>query len=76
MDRVSGLEKVAEGVYLLRGDIKKEMNFYFIEGPDYEVVQVEAGIKPTSETLVPQPAWAWDYVKTKGPAPEAAAARF
>ena len=39
----SGLEVVAEGVWLLTGDIKGAMNIYFIEGPDGEIVQFDAG---------------------------------
>ena len=38
-----GLEEVADGVWLLTGDIKKAMNIYFIEGPDGEIVQFDAG---------------------------------
>lgn len=38
-----GLEKVADGVWMLAGDIKKAMNIYFIEGPDGEIVQFDAG---------------------------------
>jgi glyoxylase-like metal-dependent hydrolase (beta-lactamase superfamily II) len=38
----NGLEEVAEGVWLLTGDIKKAMNIYFIEGPDGEVIQFDA----------------------------------
>lgn len=40
-----GLEEVAEGVWLLTGDIKGAMNVYFIEGPDGEIVQFDAGTK-------------------------------
>lgn len=38
------LEKVAEGVWLLRGDFRKAMNVYFIEDGD-GVVQFDAGSK-------------------------------
>jgi hydroxyacylglutathione hydrolase len=38
------MEKVADGVWLLRGDLRKEMNVYFLEGED-GVVQFDAGTK-------------------------------
>ena len=38
-----GLEEVADGVWLLSGDIKGAMNIYFVEGPDGEIVQFDAG---------------------------------
>lgn len=41
-----GLEQVAEGVWLLTGDIRGAMNIYFIEGPDGEVVQFDAATRP------------------------------
>ena len=37
------LEEVADGVWLLTGDIKGAMNIYFIEGPDGEIIQFDAG---------------------------------
>jgi hydroxyacylglutathione hydrolase len=39
------MEKVAEGVWLLRGDLGKSMNIYFLEGEDGGVVQFDAGSK-------------------------------
>jgi hydroxyacylglutathione hydrolase len=39
-----GLEKVADGVWLLRGDIRGAMNIYFVEDGD-GVVQFDAGTK-------------------------------
>jgi len=39
-----GLEKVADGVWLLRGDFRSAMNVYFIEDGD-GVVQFDAGTK-------------------------------
>jgi hydroxyacylglutathione hydrolase len=39
-----GLERVAEGVWLLRGDLRGAMNVYFIEGDD-GLVQFDAGTK-------------------------------
>jgi hydroxyacylglutathione hydrolase len=39
------LGKVADGVWLLRGDIKRGMNIYFLE-EDGGVVQFDAGTKP------------------------------
>ena len=39
-----GLEKVAEGVWLLRGDFRGAMNIYFLEDGD-GVVQFDAGTK-------------------------------
>ncbi|MDQ2700498.1 MAG: MBL fold metallo-hydrolase [Actinomycetota bacterium] len=41
-----GLEQVADDVYLLRGDLRKGMNVYFVRGPDGEIVQFDAGTKP------------------------------
>lgn len=41
-----GLEEVAEGVFLLRGDLRGSMNVYFVRGPDGEVVQFDAGTRP------------------------------
>src|SRR6187551_3458081 len=38
------MEKVADGVWLLRGDLRKSMNIYFIEDGD-GVVQFDAGSK-------------------------------
>lgn len=38
-----GLEEVADGVWLLTGDLKKAMNIYFLEGPNGEIVQFDAG---------------------------------
>jgi glyoxylase-like metal-dependent hydrolase (beta-lactamase superfamily II) len=38
------MERVADGVWLLRGDLRKSMNVYFIEGGD-GVVQFDAGSK-------------------------------
>jgi hydroxyacylglutathione hydrolase len=38
-----GLERVAERVYRLRGDLRGSMNVYFIEGPGGEIVQYDAG---------------------------------
>jgi len=39
------MERVAEGVWLLRGDLRKSMNVYFLEDGD-GVVQFDAGTKP------------------------------
>jgi hydroxyacylglutathione hydrolase len=39
-----GLEKVADGVWLLRGDFRSAMNIYFVEDGD-GVVQFDAGTK-------------------------------
>lgn len=44
-----GLEEVAEGVWLLTGDLKNAMNIYFIAGPDGEIVQFDAGTKPMTK---------------------------
>ncbi|HVV91511.1 MAG TPA: hypothetical protein VHB53_13535, partial [Solirubrobacterales bacterium] len=38
------LERVADGVWLLRGDLRGAMNIYFIEDGD-GVVQFDAGTK-------------------------------
>ena len=40
------LGKVADGVWLLRGEIRQAMNVYFLEHPDGGVVQFDAGVKP------------------------------
>src|SRR5947199_9317 len=65
------MEKVADGVWLLRGDTRKAMNIYFLEDGD-GVVQFDAGTKamvnkarPAGEASVPHPAWAWDHAKAK-----------
>jgi glyoxylase-like metal-dependent hydrolase (beta-lactamase superfamily II) len=42
------MEKVADGVWLLRGDLGKSMNIYFIEDGD-GVVQFDAGTKAMSK---------------------------
>src|SRR6185503_13894727 len=39
-----GLEKVADGVWLLRGDFRGAMNIYFLEDGD-GVIQFDAGTK-------------------------------
>ncbi len=39
-----GLERVADGVWLLRGDFRGAMNIYFLEDGD-GVVQFDAGTK-------------------------------
>lgn len=39
------MEKVADGVWLLRGDFRKAMNIYFLEEEGGGVVQFEAGTK-------------------------------
>ncbi len=41
-----GAEEVGEGIYVLRGDVKKAMNIYFLRGPDGEIVQFDAGSRP------------------------------
>ncbi|MCO5314899.1 MAG: MBL fold metallo-hydrolase [Solirubrobacterales bacterium] len=41
----AGLEEVADGVWLMRGDLKRAMNIYFLRGPDGEIVQFDAGTK-------------------------------
>ena len=38
-----GLEEVGDGIFVLRGDLKKGMNIYFVRGPDGEIVQFDAG---------------------------------
>lgn len=42
------LEEVADGVWLMRGDLKRAMNIYFLRGPDGEFVQFDAGTKSMS----------------------------
>jgi glyoxylase-like metal-dependent hydrolase (beta-lactamase superfamily II) len=44
-----GIEEVADGVYMLRGDLKKGMNIYFVRGPDGELVQFDAGTRPMTK---------------------------
>lgn len=44
-----GLERVADGVWLLRGDLRGAMNIYFVEDGD-GVVQFDAGTKPMRRT--------------------------
>lgn len=38
-----GLEEVGDGIFVLRGDLKKGMNIYFLRGPDGKIVQFDAG---------------------------------
>jgi hydroxyacylglutathione hydrolase len=40
-----GLEKVADGVWLLRGDFRGAMNVYFLEDGDGGAIQFDAGTK-------------------------------
>ncbi len=40
-----GLEEVGDGIFVLRGDLKKGMNIYFLRGPDGELVQFDAGTR-------------------------------
>ncbi len=44
------MEKVAEGVWLLRGDLRKSMNVYFLED-EGGVVQFDAGSKAMTEAV-------------------------
>ena len=44
------MQKVADGVWLLRGDLRKGMNVYFLED-DGGVVQFDAGSKPMTKTV-------------------------
>ncbi|MCB0867589.1 MAG: MBL fold metallo-hydrolase [Solirubrobacterales bacterium] len=47
-----GLVEVADGVWLLAGDLKKAMNIYFVRGPGGEIVQFDAGTSAmTKENL-------------------------
>src|SRR5258707_737868 len=39
------MEKVADGVWLLRGDLRKSMNIYFLEDEGGGVIQFDAGSK-------------------------------
>lgn len=41
----AGLEEVAEGIWLMRGDLRGGMNIYFLRGPEGEIVQFDAGAK-------------------------------
>jgi hydroxyacylglutathione hydrolase len=40
-----GVEAVADGVYLMRGDLRGGMNVYFVRGPDGELIQYDAGTR-------------------------------
>src|SRR5512146_3129608 len=42
------MERIAEGVWLLRGDLRRGMNIYFLEDGG-EVVQFDAGTKPMTK---------------------------
>ncbi|MDQ2623191.1 MAG: MBL fold metallo-hydrolase, partial [Actinomycetota bacterium] len=44
------LEEVADGVWVLRGDLRGGMNIYFLRGPDGEIVQFDAGAKSMART--------------------------
>lgn len=41
----AGLEEVADGVWVMRGDLRRGMNVYFLRGPGGEIVQFDAGAK-------------------------------
>jgi hydroxyacylglutathione hydrolase len=45
------MERVAEGVWLLRGDLRKSMNVYFIEDEGGGVVQFDAGSKAMTKQV-------------------------
>ena len=49
------MERVADGVWLLRGDLGKSMNVYFIEDGD-GVVQFDAGHQGDGEGRCARPA--------------------
>ncbi|MGA7397184.1 MAG: MBL fold metallo-hydrolase [Solirubrobacterales bacterium] len=40
-----GLEEVQNGIYVLRGDLGKKMNVYFLRGPDGRITQFDAGTR-------------------------------
>ena len=45
------MERVAEGVWLLRGDLRKSMNVYFLEEEGGGVVQFDAGSKAMTKKV-------------------------
>jgi hydroxyacylglutathione hydrolase len=45
------MERVADGVWLLQGDLRKSMNVYFIEDGDGGVVQFDAGTKAMTKKV-------------------------
>jgi hydroxyacylglutathione hydrolase len=45
------MERVAEGVWLLRGDLRKSMNVYFLEEEDGGVTQFDAGSKAMTKKV-------------------------
>ena len=47
-----GVESVADGVYLMRGDLRGGMNIYFVRGPEGELVQYDAGTRPMTRKNV------------------------
>ena len=46
-----GVDEVAEGVFLVRGDLKKGMNVYLVRGPDGELVQFDAGTRSMTRAV-------------------------
>lgn len=48
----AGVEAVADGVYLMRGDFRGAMNIYFIRGPEGELVQFDAGTRSMTKKNV------------------------
>ena len=46
-----GVEEVAEGVYLVRGDLRKGMNVFLVRGPDGELVQFDAGTRKMTRAV-------------------------
>ncbi|MFM8888957.1 MAG: MBL fold metallo-hydrolase, partial [Solirubrobacterales bacterium] len=48
----AGVEAVADGVYLMKGDLRGAMNIYFIRGPEGELVQFDAGTRSMTKKNV------------------------
>lgn len=46
-----GVEEVADGVFLVRGDLKKGMNVYLLRGPEGELVQFDAGTRSMTKAV-------------------------
>ena len=48
----AGVEEVADGVFLMRGDLKGGMNIFFVRGPEGELVQYDAGTRSMTKKNV------------------------
>ena len=50
-DLPGGVAEVADGVFLIRGDLKKGMNVFLVRGPDGELAQFDAGTRKMTKAV-------------------------